>query len=395
MSSIRRLLSSGISTAATWAARYEISAPLRHKETVPVEPVRRGFSDQSDFQTQSEAEDSPLSAYAPNLIGRSRKTPEALRVYSGLSDFQASLPRYQHLLGTNVPAPPARYWEAQRSRSTAQATPQVEPRESSRRPGLTATADLEKAFERMGEEDQALLYTAESAENGRSVIQHEDGGVTDPKSPDSRFADAAAWEQANPGLTRSASLSRNDLELVLAMPEGEARDEVLTELASADASSASDASSADPDAFLPSLDDLPVNAEPLTEAADPDAFLPSLDDLPGGDAQVEQLVQAGTESLPLTHEELEGVFNPKSGLAEGRTPMDVAGLVARRGTLEMQERIAKALYEQGQATDAGAAPSWLGGAALAASASPEATRALLQHVGEPRLADFVRSVMQA
>jgi hypothetical protein len=396
MSSIRRLLS-GISSAASWATRYEISAPIRQQPTAPVEPVRRGFSDHSDFQSAAEAESSLLDAHAPNLIGRSRKTPEALRVYSGLSDFQAFRPRYQHLLGTNVPPPPARYWEAGRARSPAPAAPQAEPpRESSRRPGLTATADLEKAFERMGEEDQALLYKAESAESGRSVLQHLDGSVTDPKSPESRFADVEAWERANPGLTRAVSLSRNDLELVLAMPEGPARDEVLSELASADSFTASAVSAAEGDAFLPSLEDLPVNSEPETELAGSDAFMPSLEDLPGSDAPVEPLLEAAAEDLPLTHEEFQGLFSPTGGLAEGRLPLDVAGLVARRGTPEMQARVASALYERGQSPDTGAAaPSWLGGAALAASASPQATQALLHHIGETRLADFVRSVMQA
>src|SRR5262245_30636571 len=116
MTTIRRILS-GISTAATWAARLEVTAPIRHQPLAPVEPVRRGFSDQSDFQSSEEAEHSLLEAHSPNLTGRSRKGADPLSAYTGESDFQARLPRYQHLLGTNVPPPPPRYWEAWRSRA--------------------------------------------------------------------------------------------------------------------------------------------------------------------------------------------------------------------------------------------------------------------------------------
>jgi hypothetical protein len=110
MTSIRRLLSGISSSAVTWAARYEVTAPVRQKPTVPIEPVRRGFSDHSDFRSSEEAEHSLLDAYAPNLAGRARRNLDPMGAYTGRSDFQARLPRYQHLLGTNVPPPPARYW---------------------------------------------------------------------------------------------------------------------------------------------------------------------------------------------------------------------------------------------------------------------------------------------
>jgi hypothetical protein len=360
-----------------------------------VEPVRRGFSDQSDFQSASETERSPLGAHAANLAGSSRKAREALGVYSGLSDFQAALPRYQHLLGVNIPPPPSRFGAPGRSPSTAATAPEEAPRESGNRPGLTATADLEKAFDKVGEDDSVRLYTAESAEDGRSVIQHPDGSITDPKAPESRFEDVAAWERANPGLTHAASLSRNDLELVLAMPEGAARDEVLAELASADSFTASESSGAAGDDFMPSFDDLPVNAEPEMEAASTDAFMPSLDDLPGSEEPVEALLEAAAEDRLLTPEEFEALLLPTGEPAEGQHPVDVAGQVAQRGTPEMHSRVATVLYERSQTPGLGEAPAYQHGAALAGSSSPEATQALLQQVGEARLADFVRTVLQA
>lgn len=393
MSSIRRILS-GISTAATWAARLEVTAPIRHQPTAPVEPVRRGFSDHSDFQSAEEAEHSLLSAHTPNLTGRPRKGFDPLSAYTGHSDFQARIPRYQHLLGTNVPAPPARYWEAWRSRPAPAPAPQ-EPQAavSSRSPSLAAPGDLEKSFEVMGEEDAVLLYTPGSGEGGRSVIQHADGGITDPADPENRLADAQAWESAHPDLKRAVRLSRDDLELVLAMPEGSSRDEVLSELANTDTL---ETSSADGDGFMPSLDDLPVDAEPTLEPeAAYDDFMPSLEDLPGSREPRASHHAAPPGSVPLTPEELEAQLSPSGELAEGRTPLEVAEQAAQRGTPEMQAQVATALYEKSQTPGLSEAPAYTRGAALAASGSPLAAHALLQRVGEANLADFVRSVMQA
>ncbi len=402
MTSIRRLLSGISSSAVSWT-RLEITAPIRHKPTAPVEPVRRGFSDHSDFQSSEEAERSLLDAHSPNLAGRPRRGQDPLSAYTGKSDFQARFPRYQHLLGTNVPPPPNRYWEAARSRSQASTAqqPQQAP-DSGTRPSLTATADLEKSFERAGEDDSVLLYTSQGAEGGRSLIQHPDGSVTDPADPEQRYADAHAWESAHPDLTRAASLSRNDLELVLAMPEGASRDEILTELAqpdslasSPDSFTSSSQAGAAADAFMPSLDDLPVASEPEPDTSASHGFMPSLEDLPGSGEPVAQLLAATEDSVPLSPEELEAQLSPTGGLAEGRSPLEVAGLVARRGTSEMQARVASALYERSQAPDFPEASTYARGSALAASASPQATSALLQRVGEAHLADFVRSVMQA
>jgi hypothetical protein len=391
MTSIRRLLS-GISTSATWAARYEVSAPIRQKPTAPVEPVRRGFSDQSDFQSSAEAESSPLGAHAPNLAGSSRRMREALGVYSGMSDFQAALPRYQHLLGVNIPPPPARYGPPARSQQAPKVQEEA-PRESATRPGLAATADLQKAFDQAGEDDQVRLYAAEGAEGGRSVIEHPDDSVTDPRSPENRFENLAAWERANPGLTHAASLSRNDLELVLSMPEGEARDEVLAELASAD--SASESFGAAGDDFMPSFDDLPVNAEPEPATASADAFIPSLDDLPSSSEPAEEMLETGGEDRVLSSEELDALLSPAGAMAEGQRPLDVAVQVAQRGTREQQARVATALYERSQEPGTSEAPAYQHGAVLAGASSPEATQALLQLVGEKHMADFVRTVLQA
>ncbi|HEX8698162.1 MAG TPA: hypothetical protein VF815_04955, partial [Myxococcaceae bacterium] len=390
--SIRRLLS-GISTSATWAARYEVSAPVRQKPTAPVEPVRRGFSDQSDFQSAAEAEGSPLSARAPYLAGSSRKAREALSVYSGMSDFQAALPRYQHLLGVNIPPPPARLAPAAPRFQQAAPVQDEATRERATRPGLGSTADLQKAFEQASEEDQVRLYSNGSDEGGRSVIRHPDGSVTDPRAPGSHFKDLAAWERANPGLTHAASLSRNDLELVLAMPEGEARDEVLAELASADTGLDSfDAAGGD---FMPSLDDLPVNAEPEEATASADAFMPSMDDLPASSEPAEALLEPGGEDRVLSAEELESLLSPTGALAGGQRPLDVAVQVAQRGTSEQQARAATALYERSQEPAAVDAPAYQHGAALVGSSSPEATQALLQRMGEAGIQDFVRTMLQA
>ncbi|EAU63763.1 hypothetical protein [Stigmatella aurantiaca] len=197
MSSIRRILS-GISSTA-WATRYEALAPIRQAPPAPVAPVQRGFSGQSDFQSAQEVERSPLSAHAPGLAGQPRNA-EMLRGYAGLSDFQAALPRYQHLLGTNIPPPPGSHsWSSSASRSSAAQASLDPSQDLGRSSGLTAPADLEQSAQLAGEEDSVLLYTSEGDGPGRSVVQHADGRVTDASAPETPFPDAAAWEQANQG----------------------------------------------------------------------------------------------------------------------------------------------------------------------------------------------------
>lgn len=401
MTSIRRLIS-GISSSAVGWARLEITSPIRQKSTAPVEPVRRGFSDHSDFQSSEEAERSLLDAHAPSLAGRPRRGQDPMGAYTGKSDFQARFPRYQHLLGTNVPPPPNRYWEAARSRAQASPASGAQEHDSGTRPSLTATTDLEKSFELAQEDDSVRLYAGQGSEGGRSVIQHPDGSVTDPADQEKRFSNLQEWESAHPDLSHAVSLSRDDLELVLAMPEGSSRDEILTELAHAgsepsveDSFTPSSAAGASADAFMPSLDDLPVASEPEPDTSASTGFMPSLDDLPGSNEPMAQLLAATQDSVPLSPEELDAQLSPTEELAEGHSPLDVAGQVARRGTPEMQSRVATALYERSQTPELPQASAYSRGSALAASASPEATSALLQRVGEAHLADFVRSVMQA
>jgi hypothetical protein len=398
MSSIRRILS-GISTSATWAARLEVTAPIRHQPTAPVEPVRQGFSDHSDFQAAHEAEHSLLEAHAPNLSGRPRKASDPMRAYTGHSDFQSRLPRYQHLLGTNVPPPPPRYWEAWRSRTGASASQASQARpeaDTTNRPGLSATADLEKSFEQAGEEDSVLLYTPPEGEGGRSVIQHPDGSLTDPEDPERRFPDAQAWESEHPELKRALTMSRDDLELVLAMPEGDARNEVLSELANPESFEASDSDGVSGDDFMPSLDDLPVERDSaLDTSVASDGFMPSLEDLPGGvEPAAPRLADSG-DFAPVSPEQLEAQLSPTGELAEGQNPLEVAGRVAQQGSPELQARVATALYEKGLAPETAEASAYTRGAALAASGSPQAAQALLQRIGEGNLADFARTVMQA
>lgn len=399
MSSIRRILS-GISTAATWAARLEVTAPIRHQPTAPVEPVRPGFSDHSDFQSAHEAGHSLLEAHAPNLSGKARKSSDPMSAYTGHSDFQARLPRYQHLLGTNVPPPPARYWEAWRSRSGASSSQAAQARQEAdtgNRPGLSATADLEKSFELAGEEDSVLLYTPQEGEGGRSVIQRPDGSLTDPENPEQRFPDAQAWENEHPELKRALTLSRDDLELVLAMPEGEARNEVLSELADPEPPfEASDSDGVAGDGFMPSLDDLPVERDSAMDtSAASEGFMPSLEDLPGGvEAAPQRLADAG-DSVIVSPEQAEAPLPSASELAEGQNPLELAGRVAQQGTPELQAQVATALYEKSLAPELPEASAFTRGAALAASGSPQAAQALLQRIGEGNLAGFVRSVMQA
>jgi hypothetical protein len=385
MSSIRRILA-GISSAP-WAARYEALSPIRQAPPTPVAPVqRKGFSDQSDFQSADEVENSPLSARAANFAGREPRNADVLRGYAGMSDFQAALPRYQHLLGTNIPPPPGSHsWFSPGGRSQAAQAPLEPTSGRGQASGLTAPEDFAQAAERAGEDDSVLLYTPDGEGPGRSVVQHADGRVTDPATPETPFPDAAAWEQANPGLTRALTLSRSDADLVLDMPEGAARDEVLSELAST--FSPSEGFAATGDGFMPSIDDVPVRSEQAEDAVDANAFMPSMDDLTGPRESAQVLAMA-EELLPLSGEAFSKLLGPTGALAEGTDPMEAALQVSARGTSEQQTQLAQALYAQGPAPFQRAA-------ALTASTTPEATQALLQHIGEPRLADFVRTVLQA
>src|SRR5690242_267611 len=57
MTSIRRV-GSGISTSRAWSIsnELEVTAPVKQEPMTPVEPVRRGFSDASDFQADADGD---------------------------------------------------------------------------------------------------------------------------------------------------------------------------------------------------------------------------------------------------------------------------------------------------------------------------------------------------
>lgn len=123
MTSIRRV-GSGISTsrAHSISAELEVTAPVRQEALAPVDPVRRGFSDNSDFQADAEGDlagallaDLGLTEAGPAPRGRaSPDAPEAsraallensqLRTFAGVSEFEASAPSYAQLLGTAQPS---------------------------------------------------------------------------------------------------------------------------------------------------------------------------------------------------------------------------------------------------------------------------------------------------
>ncbi|RKG99487.1 hypothetical protein D7V97_31645 [Corallococcus sp. CA053C] len=125
MTSIRRV-GSGISTsrAHSISAQLEVTAPVRQEALAPVDPVRRGFSDASDFQADAEGDlsgallaDSGLAEAGPAPRGRAspeaREAPESraallensqLRTFAGVSEFEAATPSYAQRLGTSQPS---------------------------------------------------------------------------------------------------------------------------------------------------------------------------------------------------------------------------------------------------------------------------------------------------
>ena len=125
MTSIRRV-GSGISTsrAHSISAQLEVTAPVRQEALAPVDPVRRGFSDASDFQADAEGDLAgallaDLGLTEAGTAPRGRASPEAreapesrtallensqLRTFAGVSEFEAAAPSYAQLLGTSQPS---------------------------------------------------------------------------------------------------------------------------------------------------------------------------------------------------------------------------------------------------------------------------------------------------
>lgn len=112
MTSIRRLipgLTSSIARTLGVGTQKPVDALAPREALDAVEPVRRGFSDQSDFQPDAGGEGSPLAAHLAHLEGRA--TPgaggygsQALRGFSGESSFEAASPRYAQRLGSQLPS---------------------------------------------------------------------------------------------------------------------------------------------------------------------------------------------------------------------------------------------------------------------------------------------------
>ncbi|WP_338869759.1 hypothetical protein [Myxococcus stipitatus] len=109
MTSIRRLSSSIMSALRRTSLDTDVapvSGPERSDSLQAVEKVRRGFSDESDFQV--DGADALLASFELGDVEESGSTRElehqALRVFSGESSFEASAPRYGQLLGAQLPS---------------------------------------------------------------------------------------------------------------------------------------------------------------------------------------------------------------------------------------------------------------------------------------------------
>ena len=149
MTSIRRV-GSGISTSRAYSisSQLEVTAPVRQEALAPVDPVRRGFSDDSDFQADAEGDlqgallaDLGLTESAPNVArGRasSSEAPEPraallensqLRTFAGVSEFEASAPAYAQRLGmpTSTPLMQARLANTRRSTEEVETDPSMDP----------------------------------------------------------------------------------------------------------------------------------------------------------------------------------------------------------------------------------------------------------------------------
>ncbi|NRD62925.1 hypothetical protein HRD49_14340 [Corallococcus exiguus] len=151
MTSIRRV-GSGISTSRAWSisSELEVTAPVQQQPMTPVEPVRRGFSDSSDFQADADGdlagallEDLGLTSGPSSEAGgraSGLEDPEAraallenphLRTFAGESTFEAAAPAYAQRLGTpqmSTPLMQARHFQqAERRAEASPADPSLDP----------------------------------------------------------------------------------------------------------------------------------------------------------------------------------------------------------------------------------------------------------------------------
>ncbi|MCY1016395.1 hypothetical protein [Pyxidicoccus sp. MSG2] len=256
MSSIRRVLS-GISSSIS-RARLDVETepvtPLTPREPLqPVEHVRRGFSDQSDFQVEGEDPGASLAADASDFTGRassSGPTPEQLRVFSGESSFEAAgtRSRYAQMLGSQLPS------------------------------------SLGAPQERSG---------------GMSPVSGGRGrGVDAPDMDDLLSPDAAAWELQNLDTSTPSVVEPEDLLFMLDPPGSAGPADPVLELglddifedgpagisgASAATPQAMDSVDAIDDAGMDALDDAthvpPEFLDPAVRPAGPDEFLADTNDL--------------------------------------------------------------------------------------------------------------------
>ncbi|WP_426732969.1 hypothetical protein [Myxococcus faecalis] len=111
MTSIRRLSSSILSSLRRTSLDADVGsvAPTKPGESLEaVEKVRRGFSDESDFQVDgADGADALLASLESADLepGDTRELDHAaLRVFSGESSFEAAAPRYAQRLGSQLPS---------------------------------------------------------------------------------------------------------------------------------------------------------------------------------------------------------------------------------------------------------------------------------------------------
>ncbi|RKG72528.1 hypothetical protein [Corallococcus terminator] len=148
MTSIRRV-GSGISTSRAYSisSQLEVTAPVRKEPLAPVDPVRRGFSDDSDFQADAEGDlngalfaDLGPDEAAPNAArgraGQESPEPRAalmensqLRAFAGVSEFEATAPSYAQRLGMPMSTPlmQARLANPQRRTEEVETDPSMDP----------------------------------------------------------------------------------------------------------------------------------------------------------------------------------------------------------------------------------------------------------------------------
>ncbi|MBZ4375284.1 hypothetical protein [Corallococcus sp. AS-1-6] len=144
MTSIRRV-GSGISTSRAWSIsnELEVTAPVKQEPMTPVEPVRRGFSDESDFKADAEGDlagalladlgltsDGASSEEAPETRAALLENPH-LRTFAGESTFEAAAPAYAQRLGlpqASTPLLQARHFQqAERRAEAPAADPSLDP----------------------------------------------------------------------------------------------------------------------------------------------------------------------------------------------------------------------------------------------------------------------------